>query len=79
MPGRQASLLLQKQTAAGGNTLDPENDTGILVTYLSQTIEESKRLREDLTRGRVEGHAPAAQEDAPSAEDASAEASPGQG
>lgn len=32
--------------------MDPENDTGILVTYLSQTIEESRRLREDLKQGR---------------------------
>ena len=56
----------------GGEPLDPENDTGILVNYLSQTIEESKRLREDLKHGRLEGHAPAAQEDAPSGEDASA-------
>lgn len=31
--------------------MDPENDTGILVTYLSQTIEESRRLRENLKQG----------------------------
>jgi hypothetical protein len=31
--------------------LDPENDTGILVTYLHETIEESRRLREDLKQG----------------------------
>jgi hypothetical protein len=30
---------------------NPENDTGILVAYLSQTIEESRRLRENLTQG----------------------------
>jgi len=57
--------------------LDPENDTGTLVTHLSQTIEESKRLREDLKHGRVEGHTPAAQDDAPSGEDAPAVVTPG--
>ena len=36
--------------------MDPENDTGILVTYLSQTIEESRRLREDLEQGRPAPH-----------------------
>jgi hypothetical protein len=30
---------------------NPENDTGILVAYLSQTIEESRRLRENLQQG----------------------------
>jgi len=58
--------------------LDPENDTGILVNYLSETIEESKRLREDLTRGHPEGHTPGTQEDAPSGEDAPAATTPGQ-
>ena len=57
--------------------MDPENDTGILVNYLSQTIEESKRLREDIKHGRVEGQTPAAQDDAPSGEDAPAVATPG--
>lgn len=61
----------------GGEPLDPENDTGILVNYLSQTIEESKRLREDIKLGRVESHTPAAQDDAPSGEDASAAVTPG--
>ena len=31
--------------------MDPENDTGILVTSLHKTIEESRRLREDLKQG----------------------------
>ena len=52
--------------------MDPENDTGTLVIHLSQTIEESKRLRDDLKHGRLEGHAPPQQENAPSAEDAAA-------
>lgn len=38
--------------------MDPENDTGILVTYLSQTIEESRRLRENLTHGGPDTRAP---------------------
>ncbi len=40
--------------------MNPENpeDTGILVTYLSQTIEESRRLRENLQRGRPDTGAP---------------------
>ena len=38
--------------------MDPENDTGILVTYLSQTIEESRRLRENLQRGHPDTHEP---------------------
>jgi hypothetical protein len=38
--------------------LDPENDTGILVTYLSQTIEESRRLRENLQQGHPDTRAP---------------------
>jgi hypothetical protein len=37
--------------------LNPENDTGVLVNYLSQTIEESRRLREDLKRGGRGGEA----------------------
>ncbi len=37
---------------------NPENDTGILVAYLNQTIEESRRLREDLKQGHPDGHAP---------------------
>jgi len=61
----------------GGKPLDPENDTGILVNYLSQTIEESKRLREDIKQGRVEGLTPAAQDNAPSGEDAPAAVTPG--
>lgn len=50
--------------------MDPENDTGILVTWLSHTIEESRRLRENLKQsapaanGPVDGVPPA--EDAPS-------------
>jgi hypothetical protein len=53
--------------------VDTENDTGILVTHLSQTIEESRRLRENLTHGSTgapevqEGALPAA--DAPPKED----------
>ena len=38
--------------------MDPENDTGILVTYLSQTIEESRRLRENLQGGHPDTQAP---------------------
>jgi hypothetical protein len=38
--------------------LNPENDTGILVTYLSQTIEESRRLREELKQGGPSAHTP---------------------
>ena len=38
--------------------MDPENDTGILVTYLSQTIEESRRLRESLQQGQPDAQAP---------------------
>lgn len=38
--------------------MNPENDTGILVTYLNQTIEESRRLREDLKQGRPDANAP---------------------
>lgn len=38
--------------------MDPENDTGILVTYLSQTIEESRRLRENLQQGRPDTGVP---------------------
>jgi hypothetical protein len=45
--------------------LDPENDTGILVTYLSQTIEESRRLREDLKQGRPDTRAPEPRDEAP--------------
>lgn len=48
--------------------MNPENDTGILVTYLSQTIEESRRLREDLKHGRVGG--PEKPDGAPPAEGA---------
>jgi hypothetical protein len=54
--------------------VNPENDTGILVTYLSQTIEESRRLREDLKHGRL--GVPEKQDGAPSAEDAPAVISP---
>lgn len=32
--------------------MNPENDTGILVTYLNEALEESRRLREDLKHGR---------------------------
>lgn len=32
--------------------MNSENDTGILVTSLSQTIEESRRLREEITHSR---------------------------
>jgi hypothetical protein len=41
---------------------DPENDTGILVAFLSQTIEESRRLREDLKQGPQDASAPEAPE-----------------
>ena len=37
---------------------NPENDTGILVAYLNQTIEESRRLREDLKQGPPDTQAP---------------------
>lgn len=37
---------------------DPENDTGILVSYLSQTIEESRRLRENLQQGLLDTGVP---------------------
>ncbi|HKI02404.1 MAG TPA: hypothetical protein VKK31_10515 [Thermoanaerobaculia bacterium] len=40
--------------------MNPENDTGVLVTYLKETIKESQRLREDLKHGHLERHAPAA-------------------
>jgi hypothetical protein len=38
--------------------VNPENDTGILVAHLSQTIEESRQLREDLKKGHPEGAPP---------------------
>lgn len=37
---------------------NPEDDTGILVAYLNQTLEESRRLREDLTQEHPDTHAP---------------------
>lgn len=51
--------------------MNPENDTGILVAHLSQTIEESRRLREDLKQGPQDAGAPEApkqEEDASSRE-----------
>lgn len=49
--------------------LDPENDTGILVTYLNEALEESRRLREDLKQGRPGAYR---QDGAPAEEDAGA-------
>jgi hypothetical protein len=49
--------------------LNPENDTGILVTYLSQTIEESRRLRENLKQGRPAPHGAEPRDGAPQEKD----------
>lgn len=38
--------------------MNPENDTGILVAHLSETIEESRRLRKDLEQGPQGASAP---------------------
>lgn len=44
--------------------MNPENDTGVLVNFLDQTLEESRRLREDLKHGQPEEQASAPPDEA---------------
>ena len=55
---------------------DPQSDTGTILAYLSDTLEESRRLRENLKAVRRDGAAPAAG-DAPSPAEGAPVAAPG--